>query len=159
MHKSFLLAIALFAVPLAFGQAGGISHVDPNHRTATQKQGMTTRQTENSAVSPGQNSNAADLPGVVGYISDARCGRVHTVEPGMGAAGCARYCVDHGSHYVLVSNDKIYQLSGDKKLLENFAGESVRVQGAVGGSSITVKEITPVQMPGQLVTPAVKQGK
>ena len=156
MHKPLLLALAFFTAS-AFGQAG-MSHVDPNHRTATQKEGMTTRKTENSAVSPGQNSTP-DLPGVVGYISDARCGKVHTVEPGMGAAGCARYCVDHGSHYILVSNDKIYQLSGDKKLLENFAGESVRVQGAVGGASITVKEITPVQMPGQLVTPAVKQGK
>lgn len=158
MHKS-LLAILLFAAPLAFAQAGGISHVDPNHRTATQKEGMTTRQTENQAVRPGQNQNTPDLPGVFGYISDARCGRIHTVQPGMGPAGCARYCVDHGSHYILVSNDKIYQLSGDKKLLENFAGISVRVQGAVGGSSISVKEITPVQMPGQLVTPAVRQGK
>jgi hypothetical protein len=157
MHKS-LVAILFLSASFAFGQAGNITHVDPNHRTATQKQGLTTGQTENKALNGGQSQAAPNAPGVIGFISDSKCKCIiHTEQPGLGAAGSTRYAVDHGASYVLVSNDKVYALNGDKKLFENFAGEPVRVEGAVSGSAIQVKNISPARIPGMVVTPEVRQ--
>jgi hypothetical protein len=157
MHKSLLAALFLSA-SFAFGQAGNITQVDPNHRTATQKQGLTTRQTENKDLKGGQDQAASKTPGVIGFISDSKCKCIiHTDQPGLGAAGSTRYAVDHGASYVLVSNDKVYALNGDKKLFENFAGEPVRVEGAISGSAINVKQISPARIPGMVVTSAVRQ--
>ena len=157
MHKS-LLAILFLSASFTFGQAGNITQVDPNQRTATQKQGLTTRQTENKDLRGGQDAAGPQAPGVIGFISDSKCKcLIHTEQPGLGAAGATRYAVDHGASYVLVSNDRVYALNGDKKLFENFAGEPVRVEGAVSGSAISVKNISPARIPGMVVTSAVKQ--
>ncbi len=107
---------------------------------AIAQQGSSTpTQPEGSAPAAGQSGNE-----IVGYISDSKCGKTHTVQPGSGPAGCTRYCVaNQGAHYILVVGDKIYALSGDPKELDNYAGETVKVRGAVGGGSIKVQSIEP----------------
>ena len=59
---------------------------------------------------------------IEGVIADSACGATHTVAAGLGAAGCTRYCVVRGARYVLVSGQRVYQLTGDPKLLDEFAG-------------------------------------
>jgi hypothetical protein len=131
---------------LAIGQAGSVSQYNPNHETATQKQGQTTRQNENQRIEQAQGSD--QTPGVLGVIGDSKCGRSHTVAPGLMGAGCTRYCINtFGANYILITKDKIYTLTGDKKLLDNYAGVSVRVVGNVGGNSIAVRSISPAYEP------------
>jgi len=72
-----------------------------------------------------QNPLRQEAPGldrIDGVIGDSSCGLSHTVAPGLGAAGCTRYCVVRGAHYILVSGEKIYRLTGDAKLLDEYAG-------------------------------------
>lgn len=78
-----------------------------------------------SALTVSQNRFQQDAPGterIEGIIGDNVCGLSHTVAPGLGAAGCTRYCVVRGAHYILISGQKIYQITGDAKLLDEFAG-------------------------------------
>lgn len=66
--------------------------------------------------------NSPDMERIDGIIGDSACGISHTVAGGLGAAGCTRYCVVRGAHYVLISGQHIYQLTGDSKVMDEFAG-------------------------------------
>jgi hypothetical protein len=103
---------------------------------ALQKQAQT-------ALHPGPQPDGS----IIGIIGDSKCGRQHWDRPGMGPAGCARWCVDHGASYILITTDKIYKLSGDQSLIDNYAGEPVQIKGGVGGDSIRVQSITQVDLP------------
>ncbi len=151
MHKVFLYA-ALSTTLFAHGQAGNIAH-----KTATQKQGHTTQQNESRRLEQTQSQDEKQ-PGTLGVIGDSKCGRAHTVSPGMGPTGCTRHCVDDlNAKYILITKDKIYTLNGDKKMLDNYAGESVRVIGSVGGGGITVKSIMPAYNPGSTMQPDMQE--
>lgn len=121
MRKTWLSSLVWMASALAMAQQGSSTPTQPGGNAPAKSQ-------------------AGD--GIVGYISDSTCGKIHTVQPGSGAAGCTRYCVltRHGS-YILVVGDKIYTLSGDTKELDNYAGETVRVRGTIGGNAIKVQSI------------------
>jgi len=72
-----------------------------------------------------QNPFLQDAPGterIDGVIGDSACGLSHKIAGGLGAAGCTRYCVTRGAHYILISGQRVYQLTGDPKLLDEFAG-------------------------------------
>lgn len=78
-----------------------------------------------STLGLSQNPLRQEQPGqdrIDGVIGDGTCGLSHTVAPGLGAAGCTRYCVMHGGHYILISGEKIYKLTGDPKLIDEYAG-------------------------------------
>lgn len=121
MRKAWFSSVLLMVAALAIAQQGSSTPTGPH----------------DSAPAKGQAGNE-----IVGSIGDSVCGRVHTVQPGTGAAGCTRYCVlTRHANYILVVGDKIYTMSGDAKELDNFAGETVRVRGTIGGNSIKVQSI------------------
>ena len=131
-----ITCIALLSLVFAFGVQQGA------HATQKNEQQTIRQQQQNGNTNQG---------GIVGVISDSKCGRVHTVDPGMGPTGCSRDCVDNkGAHYVLVTKDKVIPLSGDRKILENYAGENVRISG--GTNVQKAEQVTPVDDPN-LVTP------
>jgi hypothetical protein len=77
-----------------------------------------------------------------GEVGDAMCGRKHME----GApADCTRTCVQHGSKYALVVDDKIYPLdTSDKAVLATLdqqAGKRVTVTGALKGDEIEVSAV------------------
>jgi type 1 fimbria pilin len=81
----------------------------------------------------------------VGNISDSMCGLKHLM-PGKSDKECTLECVKAGSKYVLadVANGKVYQLS-DQKKPEQFAGQKVKVTGALKGDTISVTAIEPAK--------------
>jgi hypothetical protein len=76
-----------------------------------------------------------------GKISDDMCGLSHNM--GGSDKDCTLSCVKHGSKFVLADekNQKIYQLSDQQKPAA-FAGENVKVVGALKGDTITVTSIS-----------------
>ncbi len=80
----------------------------------------------------------------VGSISDSMCGAKHMM-PGKSDKDCTLECVKGGAKYVLAdATGKIYQLS-DQKKPEEFAGQKVKVTGALKGDTITVTSIEAAQ--------------
>ena len=81
----------------------------------------------------------------VGSISDSMCGAKHMM-PGQSDKDCTLACVKAGSKYVLAdaASGKVYQLS-DQKKPERFAGQKVKVTGALKGDTITVTSIEPAK--------------
>jgi hypothetical protein len=75
-----------------------------------------------------------------GTISDSMCGKKHMM-PGKSDAECIKACVKAGSAYVLVTDKKIYTLSGNAGDLARFAGKHVKVQGDLKQDTITVSAI------------------
>ncbi len=80
----------------------------------------------------------------VGSISDKMCGAKHMM-PGKSDKECTLECVKGGSQFVLVGpKDKIYQLS-DQEKPKNYAGQKVKVTGALKEDTIEVTSIEPAQ--------------
>jgi hypothetical protein len=77
---------------------------------------------------------------VDGTISDSMCGRKHMM-PGKSDAECVKACVKAGSAYVLVTDKKIYTLSGNADDLARFAGKHAKVQGDITQDTIKVIKI------------------
>jgi hypothetical protein len=80
-----------------------------------------------------------------GVITDDMCpkGDHSQMQMGPTAADCARACVDiHGAQYVLYDGKTAYVLS-DQKTSDKFAGQKVRVTGALDAKTkkITVDSI------------------
>lgn len=77
-----------------------------------------------------------------GTISDKMCGADHKKMGGkMSDRDCTLACAKGGSPYVLVSGDKIYQLSGHDGDLRTHAGHAVSVAGELKGDTIRVSKI------------------
>ena len=97
------------------GYTGSISNQAPKpHSTPRNEPDVLNNEQQNG-------KQQQQMNGLLGIIGDAKCGRAHTVEPGMGPAGCARYCVDNkGSSYILVMKDRVVPLSGNRQILENY---------------------------------------
>ena len=74
-------------------------------------------------------------------ITDSRCGARHRMNSGKTSAECARSCVRHGAHYVLVDGEKIYALEGDPDQLEKLAGERANIVGMLEGDTIKVTAV------------------
>ena len=77
----------------------------------------------------------------VGKISDSMCGLKHMM-PGKSDKECTLECVKAGAKYVLADTvaHRVYQLS-DQTKPEQFAGQKVKVTGALQGNTITVESI------------------
>jgi hypothetical protein len=77
-----------------------------------------------------------------GEVGDAMCGRKHMDGT---PAECTRTCVQHGSKYALVVDDKIYALDTTDKAalatLDQQAGKRVTVTGALKGNEIEVSSV------------------
>ena len=55
---------------------------------------------------PIDDSGAGSSQTFAGMITDSRCGARHRMNSGKTSAECARSCVRHGAHYVLVDGEK-----------------------------------------------------
>ena len=77
---------------------------------------------------------------LTGTVSDAMCGKKHTME-GKTAAECTRICVKSGSDFALMAGDKAYILKGDKATFDKFAGANVTVTGKASGNTFTVESM------------------
>ena len=76
-----------------------------------------------------------------GVVSDSMCpmGDHSGMRMGPTDAECAKACFrSHGAAYVLSDGKEVYILS-DQKTPEKFAGQKVRVVGALDGKTKTIK--------------------
>jgi hypothetical protein len=76
-----------------------------------------------------------------GVITDAMCGKDHSMMGVKPDAKCVAACVKQGSKYALVVGDDVYELS-DQKAPEKFAAQKVNVKGTLDGKTIQVQSIT-----------------
>lgn len=76
-----------------------------------------------------------------GVITDAMCGKDHSMMGVKPDAKCVTDCVKQGSKYALVVGDEVYELS-DQKAPEKFAAKKVNVKGTLNGKTIQVESIT-----------------
>lgn len=89
---------------------------------------------------------AAGKQAFTGEVGDAMCGRKHMEGT---PAECTRTCVQQGSKYALVVDDKIYTLDTSDKAalatLDQQAGKRVTVTGELKGDQIEVSSVTPAK--------------
>jgi hypothetical protein len=78
-----------------------------------------------------------------GKVSDAMCGKAHMMS-GSDAA-CTRACVNKGSKYALVVDDKVYTLDTSDKgalsSLDKLSGSDAKVTGTLNGDTIQVASV------------------
>jgi hypothetical protein len=90
---------------------------------------------------------SAKIQSFTGKISDAMCGVKHTMPGDEG--NCVRTCVNMGSKYALVVDDKTFTLDTTDKTvlseLERLSGHSATVTGEADGDTITVSSVTPAK--------------
>jgi len=75
-----------------------------------------------------------------GVITDAMCGKDHSMMGVKPDAKCVTECVKSGSKYALIVGDNVYELS-DQKMPEKFAAQKVKVTGTLNGKVIQVQSI------------------
>lgn len=76
-----------------------------------------------------------------GIVSDSMCVKKH-MTAGKTPAQCVAECIrNNNSHYVLVTNDKTYALTGKLQTVAPFAGRHVHVDGVVNGNTIIVTSV------------------
>ena len=75
-----------------------------------------------------------------GVITDAMCGKDHSMMGVKPDAKCVQECVKSGSKYALIVGDNVYELS-DQKTPEKFAAQKVNVTGTLDGKVIKVESI------------------
>jgi hypothetical protein len=73
-----------------------------------------------------------------GVITDSMCGKDHAMMKVTPDSKCVQECVKHGSKYVLFDGKNSYVLS-DQKTPEQFAGQKVKVTGAVNEKTQILK--------------------
>jgi hypothetical protein len=84
---------------------------------------------------------AADAPTTfTGVITDAMCGADHKMMNVTPDSKCVAECVKAGSKYALISGKKVYRLS-DQAAPAKFAGQKVKVTGALQGETIQVQSV------------------
>jgi hypothetical protein len=77
-----------------------------------------------------------------GAISDKMCGADHKKMGGkLSDRECTQTCAKGGAPYVLVADDKVYQLTTHDADLRTHAGHTVIVTGELKGDSIQVSKV------------------
>jgi len=77
-----------------------------------------------------------------GTISDNMCGASHKEMAGkLSDRDCTLACAKGGAPYVLVSDGKVYQLTGHDADLRTHAGHAVSLTGELKGDTIRVSKI------------------
>ena len=86
-----------------------------------------------------------------GVISDSMCGRKH-MATGKTPAQCVKECIRNNSHYVLVTKDKIYNLTGKPQAVAPLAGKRVRIEGALDRDTVKVEAVQEIksEMPANM---------
>jgi len=99
-----------------------------------------------AAASPvtGSTPSALDGPNAIifdGVLTDDHCGPRHDMGSSKSPSECTQECVREGGHYVVVSGEKRYALTG-REDLAILAGERVTVAGTLTGDTIKITSIT-----------------
>jgi hypothetical protein len=81
---------------------------------------------------------AASAATYTGVITDAMCGKDHSMMKVTPDAKCVMECVRAGSKYALYDGKNVYTLS-DQKAPEKFAAKKVTVTGTLDAKSGTIK--------------------
>ena len=81
---------------------------------------------------------AASAATYTGVITDAMCGKDHSMMKVTPDAKCVVECVRAGSKYALYDGKNVYTLS-DQKAPEKFAAKKVTVTGTLDAKSGTIK--------------------
>lgn len=81
---------------------------------------------------------------VTGMLTDNMCTKKHMM-PGKPNADCVRDCIKHGAKFVVVSDGKVLEVTGNLEKLNEFAGKKVKVIGESKGKAIAVASIEAVQ--------------
>ena len=123
-------AIALAGASLAFAVAQPAPGADANAIPMT-----------SAAQTKIDDRGAASGQTFAGMITDSRCGARHRMNSGKTSAECARSCVRHGAHYVLVDGERVYALEGYPDQLEKLAGERANIVGMLEGNTIKVTAV------------------
>ena len=143
-------AVALAGASLAFAVAQPAPGADANASPiASAVQTIGQPAAEQPAVDahaqitaqPVDDGGAGSGQTFAGMITDSRCGARHRMNSGKTSAECARSCVRHGAHYVLVDGEKVYALEGYPDQLEKLAGERANIVGMLEGNTIKVKAV------------------
>jgi len=143
-------AVALAGASLAFAVAqpapGADANAVPMASTAQIIEQPAAEQTAVDAhaqitAQPVDDGGAGSGQTFAGMITDSRCGARHRMNSGKTSAECARSCVRHGAHYVLVDGEKVYALEGYPDQLEKLAGERANIVGMLEGNTIKVTAV------------------
>jgi hypothetical protein len=99
-----------------------------------------------ATLAPAARVQTAGTTTLTGKISDSLCKAKHEeAAEGQGKMSdhdCTVSCVKGGSKYVLLVNEKVYQIANQNFAdLATHAGHSVKVTGDVKGEQITVSKI------------------
>ena len=86
-------------------------------------------------------ASAAAPKTFTGVITDAMCGKDHSMMNIKPDSKCVLECVKSGSKYALLEGTNVYELS-DQKTPEKFAGQKVKVTGTLNGNVLQVQSIT-----------------
>jgi hypothetical protein len=81
---------------------------------------------------------AASAATFTGVVTDAMCGKDHSMMKVTPDAKCVVECVRSGSKYALYDGRNVYTLS-DQKTPEKFAARKVKVTGTLDARSGTIK--------------------
>ena len=86
----------------------------------------------------------------VGEISDSACGMKHDSGaenvPTPPANECVANCIRGGSKYVIVANDKVFQIANQNAAgLADLAGSKVKITGELKGDIVTISKIEKAQ--------------
>ena len=85
---------------------------------------------------------AADAPKTfTGVVTDAMCGKDHSMMNVKPDSKCVLECVKDGSKYALIVGNDVYELS-DQKTPGKFAAQKVTVKGTLNGKVIQVQSIS-----------------
>ena len=142
-------AVILAGASLAFAVAQPAAGADANTipmASAVQIMEPAAAQTAFDAhaqvtAQPVDDSGAGSSQTLAAMITDSRCGARHRMNSGKTSAECARSCVRHGAHYVLVDGERVYALEGYPDQLEKLAGERANIVGMLEGNTIKVKAV------------------
>jgi len=79
---------------------------------------------------------------VTGTVSDAACGKSHAGMPKpLSDRECTQDCASKGTPYVLVTDARIYKLTGHAGDLKAAAGRAATITGDVSGDTIRVTRV------------------
>ena len=81
---------------------------------------------------------------VTGVLTDGMCTKKHMM-PGKPNADCVRECAKGGAKYVVVSEGKVLELSGNQERFNSLAGKKVKLTGEVKGKTFAVAAIEAAQ--------------
>jgi anti-sigma factor RsiW len=98
---------------------------------------------------------------IVGVVADSYCGHMHrwADDTEEGQRACTLRCVAGGARFVLVTDDRIYQIDNqDLPALGALAAAPVRLSGTMRGDRLTVSTITVERASGSTASSALRTG-